>query len=103
MKELVNTLDLPLLFEPDLASIHDEVFGKEFTKEDPSKILWEAGRVYIGMLCGEGKREVMEEVSDKESLGKSLKRALEKMQSMSLEPKLKKQSIESVHLVLSNG
>ena len=84
LNELVNDLDLPLIFEPYLSSIQDEVFGADFTKAAPSNVLWEAYRCFIDVLELEDGKKVVEEVSEIVGLNSSLKNSLDKMQTMSL-------------------
>ena len=48
------------MFNLYLVSIQDEVFGKEFTKVVPLKVLWETGWFYIGILGLEDRKEVVE-------------------------------------------
>ena len=52
-------------------------------------------------LVSENEKVGIEEMVDTFSLGPSLKRALDKMKTMSLEPKQKKQSLERVSVGLT--
>ena len=61
-------------------------FQKNFTKAVPSKVLWEADFCFMGNSVWENKKIVTEEVVDNFSLGLSLKRALDKVETMSLKP-----------------
>ena len=72
-------MNLPILFEPYLASIQDELFGADFTKAVSSKDLWEAGCL-IGVLELDGGKEVAEEAAEIVGLDSFLRRALDKIQ-----------------------